>query len=143
MTSSFPPPPQRRRPAVVTWVAAGVLTLAAFYLARLVLSLAPPDLPLSVPAWYLPLTGAIWGGVALVLGVGLLRGSRRAYRLLFWAAPIYLLWYWTDRLLFVRSDFAQRSLPAALVLSAVGLALVYLALTRPSARTYFGERTHG
>jgi hypothetical protein len=120
-----------------------VLILAAFYLARLVLSRALPDLPLSVPAWYLPLRGAIWGGVALVLGVGLLRGSRRAYRLLVWAAPIYLLWYWTDRLLFVRSDFAQRSLPAALVFSAIGLALFYLALTRPSARTYFGERTHG
>lgn len=136
-------PPQRRRPAVVTWLAAGVLTCAAFYLARLLLSLALPDLPLSVPAWYLPLTGAIWGGVALVLGLGLLRGSRRAYRLLFWAVPIYLGWYWADRLLFVRTDFAQRSLPAALLMSAVALAAVALALTRPAVRTFFGETTHG
>jgi len=98
---------------------------------------------LSVPAWYLPLTGAIWGGVALVLGLGLLRGSRRAYRLLFWAVPIYLGWYWADRLLFVRTDFAQRSLPAALLMSAVALAAVALALTRPAVRTFFGETTHG
>jgi len=138
-----PRPPDRRRPAVVTWLAAGVLTCAAFYLARLVLSLALPDLPLSVPEWYLPLTGAVWGGAALVLGFGLLRGSRRAYRFLFWAVPIYLGWYWADRLLLVRSDFAQRSLPAALVMSAIAVALVYLAVTRPSARMYFGERTHG
>ena len=109
-----PRPPDRRRPAAVTWLAAGVLTCAAFYLARLVLSLALPDLPLSVPEWYLPLTGAVWGGAALALGFGLLRGSRRAYRFLFWAVPIYLGWYWADRLLLVRSDFAQRSLPAAL-----------------------------
>ena len=138
-----PRPPERRRPAVVTWLAVGVLTCAAFYLARLVLSLALPRLPLSVPEWYLPLTGAVWGGAALVLGFGLLRGSRRAYRFLFWAVPIYLGWYWADRLLLVRSDFAQRSLPAALVLSAIAVALVYLALTRPSVRTYFGERTYG
>ena len=138
-----PRPPDRRRPAVVTWLAAGVLTCAAFYLARLVLSLALPDLPLSVPEWYLPLTGAVWGGAALVLGSGLLRGSRRAYRFLFWAVPVYLGWYWADRLLLVRSDFAQRSLPAALVMSAIAVALVYLALTRRSVRMYFGERTHG
>jgi len=138
-----PRPPDRRRPAVVTWLAAGVLTCAAFYLARLVLSLALPDLPLSVPEWYLPLTGAVWGGAALVLGFGLVRGSRRAYRFLFWAVPVYLGWYWADRLLLVRSDFAQRSLPAALVMSAIAVALVVLALTRPSVRMYFGERTHG
>ena len=138
-----PRPPDRRRPAVVTWLAAGVLTCAAFYLARLVLSLALPDLPLSVPEWYLPLTGAVWGGAALALGFGLLRGSRRACRFLFWAVPVYLGWYWADRLILVRSDFAQRSLPAALVMSATAVALVYLAVTRPSARMYFGERTHG
>jgi len=120
-----------------------VLTCAAFYLARLVLSLALPDLPLSVPEWYLPLTGAVWGGAALVLGFGLLRGSQRAFRFLFWAVPVYLGWYWADRLLLVRSDFAQRSLPAALVMSAIAVALVTLALTRPSVRLYFGERTHG
>ena len=120
-----------------------MLTCAAFYLARLVLSLALPRLPLSVPEWYLPLTGAVWGGAALVLGFGLLRGSRRAYRFLFWAVPLYLGWYWADRLLLVRSDFAQRSLPAALVMSAIAVALVALALTRPSVRMYFGERTHG
>jgi hypothetical protein len=120
-----------------------VLTCAVFYLARLVLSLTLPALPLSVPAWYLPLTGAVWGIVALVLGLGLLRGSRRAYRLLFWAVPIFLGWYWADRLLFVRTDFAQRSLPAALLISAAALVVVLLALTRPSVRTFFGETTNG
>jgi hypothetical protein len=111
-------------------------------MARLALSLSLPDLPMSVPEWYLPLTGAVWGVLALVLGFGLLRGSRRAYRLLGWALALYLGWYWADRLLFVRSDFAQRSLPAALVISAIAVTLVTLALTRPSTRAYFGETRH-
>jgi len=119
-----------------------VLTFAAFYLARLVLSLALPDLPLSVPDWYLPLTGAIWAGVALVLGVGLWRGSPRAFRLLVWAVPIYLGWYWADRLFLVRSDFSRHSLAAALAITAVAVAALYVILTRPSVRAYFEERAH-
>lgn len=116
--------------------------MAVFYLARLALSLNLPNLPLSVPAWYLPLTGAVWAGVGLALAVGLWRGARRAHRLAFWAAPVYLTWYWLDRLLLAHSDFAQRSLPAALVLSLAGSALFYLALTRRSARDYFREQQH-
>jgi hypothetical protein len=135
------PGPIRRRPAAVTWLAAGVLIFAAFYLARLALGLALPDLPLSVPDWYLPLTGAVWGALALATGVGLWRGARRAYRAMFWLTPLYLAWYWADRLLFMRSDFAQRSQPAAVVLSVVGVAAVYLVLTRHAARFYFEEST--
>ena len=138
---SFSPGNRRRRPTVVTWIAAGVLTFAAFYWARLTQALSLPDLPFSVPAWYLPLTGAIWGGVALALGVGLLRGSAIAYRLTFWMAAVYWLWYWTDRLLLVRTDFAQRSLPAALLVSSAGLILLFWALTRAAARAFFKERT--
>ena len=143
MNPGPPPLSPRRRPSVVTWLAAGVLTFSAFYLARLMLSLDLPDLPLSVPSWYLPLTGAVWGALALVLGVGLLRGSKRAYRLTFWIGAFYLLWYWIDRLLLARSEFAERSQPAALILCLAGSALVYLALTRPAARAYFRESTHG
>jgi hypothetical protein len=120
-----------------------VLTFAAFYLARFVLGLTLPALPLTVPGWYLPLTGLIWGGVALLLGVGLWRGSHRAYRAMFWGIPVYLAWYWIDRLFLARSDFAQRSLPAALVMSVAAVTVIYLALTRRSARTYFEENRHG
>jgi hypothetical protein len=120
-----------------------VLSFGAFYLARLALSLSLPDLPLSVPAWYFPLTGAIWGGMALVLGVGLLRGERWARRFTLWIGPIYWLWYWSDRLLLVHTDFAQRSLPAALVLSTGAVVLLLWGLTRPAARAFFEERPDG
>jgi len=139
----MPAPGSRRRPETVTWLAAGVLAFATFYLARLALSLSSLDLPLSVPDWYLPLTGAIWGGVALALGLGLLRGSPLAYRFTFWMAVVYWVWYWADRQLLVKTDFAQRSQPAALVVTIVSLILTVWTLTRPSARAFFEESTDG
>lgn len=133
--------PRPPRPLAVTCIAAAGLLLAAFYLVRLVLSLDLPPLPLSVPSWYLPLTGALWGGVGLALSLGLWRGSARAYRLTFWTVPAYLLWYWLDRLVFLRSDFAEASRPAALLVSAAALIVVYGTLTRPSVRSFFRENS--
>lgn len=133
------PRPGRRRPVVVTWLAGGVLTFSAFYLARLALSLSLPALPLSVPDWYLPLTGGLWGGVGLALAAALWRGVRGADRAAGSAGAVYLLWYWFDRLVFVQTDFAQRSLPTAAVLSVLGAALLYGALTQPSVRDFFLE----
>lgn len=115
------------------------LFFSAFYLARLALSLTLPPLPLTVPSWYLPLTGAVWGGLGLALSIGLWRRSDRAYRWTFWTVPAYLLWYWFDRLVFLRSDFAQASHPASLLWTIVALVLVFGALTRPSARAFFRE----
>jgi hypothetical protein len=134
---------RRPRPLAVTCIALGGLTFAVFYLGRFALSLPLPPLPLSVPRWYLPLTGALWGALGLALTVGLWRGIRWAYRVTFWAAPIYLVWYWADRLLLVRSDFAAASQPAALVVSAAALALLFWALTRSSTRDFFRENANG
>jgi hypothetical protein len=114
-----------------------------FYLTRFVLSLRLPDLPLSVPEWYLPLTGAVWAAACLAIGIGLWRGSRTAYRLLHWAAPLYLAWYWIDRVVFVRSDFAQRSLPAALLMTIAAAGVITLVLRRRSVRSYFAEASDG
>lgn len=132
----------KRRPSSVTFVAVVGLSLSAFYLARLVLSLASPPLPLSVPSWYLPLTGALWGGLGLVLAIGLWRGSQKAYRWTLWTIPVYLAWYWIDRLAFLRSDFARSSHPAALAVTAAAVVLLLGALTRNSAREFFRETAH-
>jgi hypothetical protein len=130
-----------RRPSSVTFVAVAGLFFSAFHLARLVLSLTSPPLPLSVPPWYLPLTGAIWGGLGMFLTIGLWRGSQKAYRWALWTIPAYLAWYWIDRLVFLRSDFAQTSRPAALAFTGAALVLLLGALTRNSAREFFRERT--
>lgn len=131
--------PRGPRPVAVTWLALAGLFFSAFYLGRLAFNLQPSPFPLSVPSWYLPATGAIWGFMGLALSVGLWRGSTKAFRLAYWTVPGYLLWYWIDRLVLQRSDFAQVSYPAALLVSASFLVAVYGVLTRPSVRAYFRE----
>ncbi len=118
-----------------------MLTFSAFYLARLVLSLSLPDLPLSVPDWYLPLTGALWATTGLALTFALWRGIRRAPRAARWAGVVYLSWVWADRLLLVRTDFAQRSLPWWALATVLGAVLFFGALSQPGVRRYFAEMT--
>jgi hypothetical protein len=130
------PPP---RPAAVTWLGCGGLILAAFFLARLALSLSLPALPLTVPRAYLSVTGAVWGGLGLAVGGGLLLGRRWAYPAAGFLAAGLTVWYWADRLLLVRTDYAQRSWPAALLVNAILLALVVYGWTHPSTRRYFGR----
>ena len=130
---------RRSRPAPVTWLGCGGLILAALALVRLGLSLTLPPLPLTVPHAYLPITGAVWGGLGLAIGAGLLAGRRWAYRAAAFGAAALVVWYWADRLLLVRTDYAQRTWPAAALGSGILLGLVAYALTRPSTRRYFGR----
>ena len=127
------------RPAPVTWLGCAGLILAALSLVRLVLSLSLPPLPLTVPPAYLSITGAVGGGLGLAVGAGLIAGRRWAYRAAAFFAPALVVWYWADRLLLVRTDFAQRTWPMAALGSGILLGLVTYALTRPSTRRYFGR----
>jgi hypothetical protein len=131
---------RRRRPALVTWLSLGVLTFSAFYLARAVAGLtllARPALPLTIPWWYLPLTGILWSGCGLVVAIGLLRGMSWGPHLLRWGMLAYLTWYWLDRLLLARSEYARQTVPASALLTALALALVFGALQQRSLRAYF------
>jgi hypothetical protein len=101
-----------------------------------------PDLPLSVPRWYPPLTGAVWG-IGWVIGATALFTTRRwAPRWVTVCGVAFLAWYWADRLLFVRSEHALRTLPFSLGITALGAAFVILALRQPAVRRYFGSRAH-
>jgi hypothetical protein len=116
-----------------------VLSLGAIYLIRMAGGLMAPDLPLSVPRGYLPITGAVWGVGWVATALALFTGRRWAPRMLILSGIAFLVWYWADRLLFVRSEHALRTLPFSLALTGVGTALVLLALRQPSVRRYFGE----
>jgi len=116
-----------------------VLTLSAFGLARLSLGLSLPELPLSVPRAYLPLSGGVWAAAGLTAAAGLFYGARWAPRLARWALPVMAVWYWADRLLFVRTDFARQSWPAALAFTLAGVLAVFWVLSRSSVVRYFGE----
>ncbi len=88
---------------------------------------------------YLVVAGGTWGVAGLVMGLGLLRGSRWAPAFTRAATLALAAWYWADRLLLARSDYLQRSWPAAAALTAVLVGAAAWIPGRPAARAYFGE----
>jgi hypothetical protein len=117
-----------------------VLTLSVFALARLFLGLSLPELPMSVPSAYVPLSGGVWAVLGLASAAGLWLGTGWAPRLTRGAACVIAGWYWADRLLLVRTEFARQSRPAALIATLVCLAAVLWILRRPAVRGFFRER---
>jgi hypothetical protein len=110
-------------------------------LARFGLSLSLPPLPLTVPPLYLTLTGALWGVGALAAAWGLFSGRRWAPTFSRWGFAAYALWYWADRLLLVRSDYSNQSLPASLAITVLLLVVGYWVLQVPKVQRYYREET--
>jgi hypothetical protein len=134
--------PSPRRPAAVTWLSLGLLALGLAYLIRMVGGLTAPSLPLTVPRWYPALTGAVWGIAWCVDAVATFFGRRWAPHLIAGVGAAFLAWYWFDRLVFVRSEYALRSTPFSLGMTALGVILVVIVLHQPAVRGFFGEISH-
>jgi hypothetical protein len=132
----------RRRPTAVTWLSLGLLALGLVYLMRMAGGLTAPDLPLSVPRWYLPLTGAVWGIGWSVCAAACFTGRRWAPRMITVIGVAFLAWYWLDRLAFVRSEYAVRTMPFSMGLTALGTVLVIAVLRQPAVRGYFRKPGH-
>lgn len=128
------------RPKLVTTITLGVLTLATLHLVRFGVGLTLPDLPLTVPAWYIPFTGALWGAGGLIAAYGLFRGANWAPLVARWGGLAYALWFWADRLLLAQSDYARRSIPASAVLTVLALVALWWILHQQHVRSYYGER---
>jgi hypothetical protein len=121
-----------RRPLAVTLTVYGVLFLGAGYCLGAVHSILAystlASLPLPVPAWYFPLSGAVWGGVWLTLGIGLRLGREWSRRAALIALPVqYCVWLADERLL-SRSAIALQSFGfeavLRLILAAIGTAVL-------------------
>jgi hypothetical protein len=104
--------------------------------------LTAPDLQLSVPRWYPPFTGAVWGIGWSVCAAACVTGRRWAPRLISVIGVGFLGWYWFDRLVFVRSAHALRTTPFSLGLTALGAILVIAILRQRAVRGFFGETDH-
>jgi hypothetical protein len=117
-----------------------VLTVSALGLARFALAWSLPPLPLTVAPWYLALSGGVWGLLGLTAACGLFLGAGWAPGLTRWAGLALTAWHWGDRILFLRSDYARQSWPAALALSVMALGFVFWSLSRAGVRRFFEER---
>lgn len=104
------------------------------------MSLSTPELPLSVPAWYFPFTGMLWGSIGLVTCYGLFRRTGWALRLLTWGSVFFILWYWVDRVAFVRSEYGRSTWIAAAILSVGTFLLILFFRNRVDVKAYFQEK---
>jgi hypothetical protein len=116
-----------------------VLIFSALGFIRFFASFQVPAIELSVPTWYFTLTGALWGGTGLGLSLGLFAGQSWAAKLTRWLSVAYVLWYWLDRLFFVKTEYARGTTVAALGATIIGLGLVYWILLRSQAASFFKE----
>jgi hypothetical protein len=120
-------------------VSIGLFLVGLVYLTRLIGGLSLPELPLTVPRWYPALTGGVWAAAAGGAGWGLLTGQRRAPAFARAAALAFLAWYWADRLLLARSDYARSTLAFSAGVTFIAAGLLFWVLARPAVRSFFGE----
>lgn len=128
------------RPRLVNWLGLGVLVFSAIYLTRLILGLNLPALPFAVPAWYIPVTGGLWGIGALVDAIALFCRMPWAPRVTRIGTGVYLAWFWLDRVLLVQSKYHRSTWPLALVASLLALGAVTWTLNHPTVRDFFEEK---
>jgi hypothetical protein len=86
------------------------------------------SLPLSVPDWYLPLTGAFWGALWIIAGAGMWRGKEWARLSALIAVPLQLGAWLADWFFFSRSTIAIQSFRFDLVLRLLATGLVMAVL---------------
>lgn len=122
-------------------LALGVLILSAANWTRFFLALSLPDLPLSVPVWYLALVGVLWGVTGLLVVIGLLIGHPWGSWAARWGGVAYVIWLGLDRFLLARSDYAARTRPVEIAVSLALLGCAWWILHRPSSRAYFRKRS--
>lgn len=98
-----------------------------------------PELPLTVPKTYLLFKNGLWALTGLTLAVGLFLGKPWALKTVRWTAAGIGVWYWLDRVLFTRSDFARSSWPMAVIVTCVILMALLWTTRRQSVREYYRE----
>jgi len=133
--------PSNHRPGLLTVLCLVLLAFSVIHFAGLVASFRLPELSLPFPDWYLLLRNGLWGLSGLIAAGGLFFSRSWAPSFTQWAGLAFVLWYWCDRLLLARSDYAKRSWPAAVVVTLLAVLWLLWILKRPSIQDFFREST--
>ena len=131
--------PSNRRPRSLIVLCLGLLAFSVIHIAGLVATFRLPELSLPFPDWYLLLRNGLWGLSGLIAAGGLFFSRSWAPFFTQWTGVAFAIWYWSDRLLLARSDYAKRSWPAAGVLTLLAVLWLLWILRRPSILEFFRE----
>lgn len=135
----------RRRPRAVTWLALGVLVVAAGNLVSAVAILSRwallTGLDLALPAWALVAYAVLWGAAALLAACGVLWLRPWARWGLLAGAPLYAAAFAARQALFAPGSAARGKLPFTLGVAVAMTALAVVILTRPQVRRAFDDPT--
>ena len=129
----------RRRPAHVTWLSLGVITVAAVAFSGVLAWFSLPDLPFAVPPEYLLIRNSLWTVWGLAAAVGTFLGKRWAPGVIIYGGSALVVWYWVDRIFLAQSDYSRINWPISALATALAIALVAWILSRPVVRNYFQE----
>ncbi|HEY44795.1 MAG TPA: hypothetical protein G4O11_12505 [Anaerolineae bacterium] len=128
-----------QRPTLLIVLCLAILVFSVVHLSGLVAGFRLPELPLSFPVWYLYLRNGIWALVGLVASGALFFGRSWSQPFTRYGALFFVIWYWGDRLILTRSDFAQHSWPATAFVTVIALLALFLILRQPSIQSYLSE----
>jgi len=98
-----------------------------------------PELPMTVRWEYLAATGLSWGLVLAVCSFSLASFYRWARVATLAAATAFQTHVWVTHLLYDANEYARRTWPRDLVLSALFLGVVWAVLSWPSIRREFAD----
>lgn len=135
------PPRRRYRPFIVTLLSIVFLVAAILGWIRFSETISAlnylQSLPLSIPIWYLAITGVIEGLVGLAAGgaswLGI-PGSRLWIRA---AAGLLAFLYWGERLLFTAGHPSQYNVYFQAVMTILLLAFTWITLEQPPTKRFF------
>jgi hypothetical protein len=133
-----------RRPLAVTLLAILVLSLTAWNGVRCYAALASwallDELAASPGPLYIALTGFTWAAAGLVLFLGLWTGRRWAPKFCWAYVPLYIVYFWADRVLFRPAERTQ-NFAFVLALQIAALGLTAFALVGPRGESFFVRRS--
>jgi hypothetical protein len=123
----------------------GLLGLSIYGWLRFQQSLALWDILIQIGIWpgplYLAISGAVWGMLGLVAGVGLFLRKNWAARFTQAAVLFMAAWYWFDRLVLVKSEAAQANLTFMVLLTILSVAFTFAVLRKIEQIHKVEERT--